>query len=114
MEWFKWVEALAPFVLLLVSALLSVAGYFAKKTIDGFAEELKAMRGDHADLEKEFLRFQATLPRIYTLKDDHIRHITIVEKKIDDLAADNSRSFSQINTDIKQLLRETPKRTTDG
>ena len=115
LEWFK---ALAPIVLLIVSALLAVAGYFAKKTIDGFGEELKLMRGDHETLEKDFLRFQAQLPRVYVLKDDHIRHITIVEKKIDDLASNTQRTLTEhanttqkalasIDSDIKMLLRDT-------
>lgn len=111
LEWFK---VISPIALLVVSALMAVAGYFAKKTVDGFAEELKAQRLDHEDLEKEFLRFQAQLPRVYVLKDDHIRHITIVEKKIDDLGNSVQMQLSDINSDMKQLLRETPKRRNDG
>lgn len=114
MDWLEWIKALAPFVLLLVSALLSAAGYFAKKTIDGFSEELKAMRGDHEDLENDFLRFQVQLPRVYVLKDDHIRHITILEKKIDEHATATQTSLSGLQGDIKLLLRESAKRTIDG
>lgn len=114
MSLFEWINLLAPFVLLVVSALLSVAGYFGKKTIDGFAGELKSLRNDHEGFEKEFLLFQAQLPRNYVLKDDHIRHITIVEKKIDDHAATTQRALASIESDIKMLLRDTAKRKTDG
>lgn len=114
MEWLEWIKAFAPLLLLVVSSLLAVAGYFAKKTIDGFGEEVKAVRGDHEDLEKDFLRFQAQLPRIYVLKDDHIRHITIVEKKIDDHGNTTQVALASINSDIKLLLRESATRNNDG
>lgn len=113
-ELLEWAKALAPFVLLAVSSLLAVAGYFAKKTINSFGEEVKAVRGDHEDLEKDFLRFQAQLPRVYVLKDDHIRHITIVEKKIDDHANTTQQKLGSIESDIKLLLRESAKRKADG
>lgn len=114
MGWYEWINLLAPFVLLIVSTLLSIAGYFGKKTIDGFGGELKALRGDHLKFREDFLIFQAQLPRNYVLKDDHIRHITIVEKKIDDHASATYQSLASIESDIKMLLRDTAKRKTDG
>lgn len=114
MDLLEWLKVIAPIVMLAVSALMAIAGYFGKKVIDGFGEQMKTMREDHDDLEKDFLKFQAALPRVYVLKDDHIRHITIVEKKIDDLATSVQSGLNELNSDIKVLLRETPKRSTDG
>ena len=110
----EWLKLVSPIALLIVSALMAVAGYFGKKMFDRIIEEMKAMRSGHEDLEKEFLRFQANLPRVYVLKDDHIRHITIVEKKIDDLGHSMQAQLADINSDVKLLLRETPKRRSDG
>jgi hypothetical protein len=140
MGWAEWIQVLAPIITsiiaLIITTLLTVAGYFARKTIDGFGTQLSAQHlefstqiktvredfttaventdGKRDELEKEFLRFQAQLPRVYVLKDDHIRHVTILEKKIDDLAGATNGKLSGIEADIKQLLRESPKRTTDG
>jgi len=113
-ELIEWVKIIATVVMLIVSALMAVAGYFGKKMIDGFGDELKKMRSCHHELEKDFLKFQAQLPRTYVLKDDHIRHITIVEKKIDDYARRTQDALASIESDVKLLLRETPKRKTDA
>lgn len=124
-DWLEWIKVLAPVVMLIVSALISVAAYFGKKTIDGFGEEMKTLRSDHQNIEKEFrtshqqlevdfLKFQAHMPRIYTLKDDHIRHMTILEKKIDDNTSVTQTALAGINGDLKLLLREMPKRSSDG
>ena len=111
---FEWLQILTPVVVLIASALISVAAYFGKKTVDGYGEQLASVRDDHDALNEKFLLFQAQLPRIYVLKDDHIRHITIVEKKIDDLGNSVQLQLSDINSDVKLLLRETPKRRSDG
>ncbi len=111
---FEWLQILTPVVLLIVSALISVAAYFGKKTIDGYGEQLATVRAHHDALNEKFLQFKSELPRIYVLKDDHIRHITIVEKKIDDLGNTVQMQLADINSDVKLLLRETPKRRSDG
>lgn len=124
MDWVEAIKIISPIVMLLISTLLSILAYFAKRTIDGLAAQISASsaefrqqaaaaRDDHEDLEKEFLKFQAVLPRMYVLKDDHIRHITIVEKKIDDHAAMTHSALSSLAGDIKLLLRESPKRKND-
>lgn len=113
-EWLEWLKALAPIVTLFVSALLTIAGYFAKKTIDGYGQRISAGETKVQEVEKDFLKFQAQLPHVYVFKDDHIRHMTILEKKIDDNAAITARALASVAGDIKQLLRETPKRKTDG
>ena len=41
-EWLEWLKVLAPIVTLFVSALLTIAGYFAKKTIDGYGQRISA------------------------------------------------------------------------
>lgn len=109
MDLLEWLKVIAPIVMLIVSGLMALAAYFGKKVIDGYGEQLKTVRDDHDDLEKDFLKFQAHLPRVYVLKDDHIRHITIVEKKIDDLGANVQANLAEINSDVKLLLRETPR-----
>lgn len=124
-DWLEWLKVLAPVVTLFVTALLTVVGFFAKRTLDGFAGEMKDMRAAHEqnredqraahrELENDFLKFQAQLPQVYTLKNDHIRHMTILEKKIDDNAALAQIALSSVASDIKLLLRETPKRKGDG
>ena len=125
MEWLEWLKVLAPIVTLLVSALLSVVAFLGKAMLKGMVEENRNTRTEltnhaessrqrHEELEKDFLKWQAQLPRFYVLKDDYIRHLTIVEKKIDDHANTTQRALSTIDSDIKQLLRESPKRTADG
>mgnify|MGYP001610532837 CR=1 FL=1 len=113
-EWLEWLKVLAPIVTLFVSALLTVAGYFAKKAIDGYGQRISAGETKVQEVEKDLLKFQAQLPRVYVLKDDHIRHMTILEKKIDDNAETTARALASVAGDIKLLLRETPKRKTDG
>lgn len=114
MDLLEWLKVLAPFVMLVVSTLLSVIAWLGKRVLDGYGEQIGKMRTEHDDLEKEFLKFQAHLPRVYVLKDDHIRHITIVEKKIDDLSVGVHASLAALNSDVKLLLRETPKGRTHG
>lgn len=113
-EWLEWLKVLSPIVTMFVAALLAVAGYFAKKTIDGYGQRIDEAEGKVQEVEKDFLKFQAQLPHVYVFKDDHIRHMTILEKKIDDNAAITARALASVAGDIKQLLRETPKRKTDG
>jgi hypothetical protein len=113
-EWFEWVKVIASVVMFIVTGLMAVIAYLGKKMIDGFGQELREMRQEHDDLEKDFLKFQAQLPRNYVLKDDHIRHITIVENKIDEHARTTRHALASIESDIKLLLRETPKRKTDA
>ncbi len=121
MEWLEWIKIISPIVTLVVSTLLGIFAFFGKNMIKGFVAKIEGLvaannktREDHEELEKEFLRFQAQLPRIYVLKDDHIRHITIVEKKIDDHANTTQQKLGSIESDIKLLLRESAKRKADG
>lgn len=117
MEWLEWAKALAPLVTLLLSALLLVIGFLGRQVIKGFGdqlaamqkqfgEQIKALQEKHSDLEKEFLKFQIQLPRIFTLKDDHIRHVTLLEKAIAEMRADVNESLASLNRDVKQLLSE--------
>jgi len=110
----KWLQVVAPIVMLVVSTLLAIAGYFAKKTIDGYGDENKQTREGLTKLKDDFLEFKANLPRLFVLKDDHIRHMTILEKKIDDNDAKTGKALADISADIKALLREMPKRKNDG
>ena len=114
MDLLEWVKIAALVVTLIVSTLLTVSAYFAKKVIDQYGEELKSAQRDRAELEKDFLKFQAHLPRVFEYKDDHIRDITIVEHKIDDLGNTVMRGMADLGSDIKMLLRELPKRRGDG
>lgn len=114
MELLEWVKALAPVILLAVSALLSVAGYFGKKMIDGVTQDMTAVKTAQTEIEKDFLRLRGELPFLYITREDHIRHITIVEHKIDDLRRESNSAMADIQSDIKTLLRELPKRSTDG
>lgn len=113
-DWIVWLKVISPIVMLLISGAVALAAYFGKRMIDGFAHELYKVRRRQDDSERDFLKFQAQLPRVYVLKDDHIRHITIVEKKIDDHALETQRRLAAINGDIKLILREMPKRRTDA
>lgn len=113
-ELLKWLQVISPIVTLVVSALLAIAGYFAKKTIDGYGEEIEKVRENHDKLKDNFFEFKANMPRIFELKDDHIRDMTVLERKIDENAEKTNRALATISSDIKMLLRETPKRKTDG
>lgn len=114
MELLEWTKALAPFVLLLVSALLSIAGFLGKKMINGVIEDHKAIKKSQADLEKDFLRLRGELPFTFITRDDHIRHITILEHKIDEARRESNAAMTSIQNDIKTLIREIPKRPNDG
>lgn len=112
-HWVEYVKAFAPFVLLAVSAVFSVLAFFARRTINEFGEQNKATMKRQEQLEKDFLHFQIQLPRDFVLKDDHIRHITIVEKKIDEVGRVVESGLAELNSDVKLILRDLPKRTTD-
>lgn len=114
MDLLEWIKALAPFVLLLISALLAVAGYLGKKMINGVIEEQKNMKTAQSNLEKDFLRMRGELPFTFITRDDHIRHITILEHKIDESRREMNDAMSGIQNDIKTLIREIPKRSNDG
>lgn len=114
MDLLEWTKALAPFVLLLISALLAVAGYLGKKMINGVIEEQKSMKTAQSNLEKDFLRMRGELPFTFITRDDHIRHITILEHKIDESRREMNAAMSGIQNDIKRLIREIPKRSNDG
>jgi hypothetical protein len=131
-SWIKEVNAFMPLVVFILSVLLGLIGWFGRTMVQKVLGEIKttnekvtqwadtitrqfAEERDRIErVEKDFLRFQAQLPRIYTLKDDHIRHITIVEKKIDDHANTTQGSLNNLMADVKILLREIPKRKNDG
>jgi len=123
--WIETANAFMPMVVFILSVLLGLIGWFGRTMVQKVLGEIGAlssmvtqqltdMRDRIDQVEKDFLRFQAQLPRIYTLKDDHIRHITIVEKKIDDHASTTRDALSSLAGDVKLLLRETPKRKLDG
>lgn len=114
MRWVEWMKVIVPFVLLGVTGLVAIATFFGKKMIDGFAEHLKEMRVDLDRVERDLLNLKATLPRVYVLKDDHIRHMTIIENKIDEQGRDMQGRLGEMNNDIKAIFRELPKRKTDG
>lgn len=114
MSAFEWLRVIAPILMLVITALLAVAGYFGKKMIDGFGHELYKVRRRQDESEKDFLRFQAVLPREFVLKDDHIRHMTIIENKIDEQGRETQGKLGEINQDIKAIFRELPKRKTDA
>lgn len=124
-NWVETVSAFMPLAVLILSLLLGMIGWFGRTMVNKILGEISTLTitvtkqiaegRDRIDqVEKDFLRFQAQLPRIYTLKDDHIRHITIVEKKIDDHANTTQAALSSLAGDVKVLLREIPKRKSDG
>ena len=132
MELLEWIKALSPFVLLLVSTLLAIAGFFGKKIVNDVIAEQSAIRQEQANLKEsqatmkeelmehqarakeEFLRFRGELPFTYITRDDHIRHITILEHKIDESRRESNAAMTNIQNDIKTLIREIPKRNGDG
>lgn len=124
-DWIRTVNAFMPLVVFILGVLIGLIGWFGRTMVQkvlGEISELSSMMTkqstdarDRIDqVEKEFLKFQAAMPRIYTLKDDHIRHMTLIEKKIDDLDRSTSNSLSDVAGDVKILLREIPKRKNDG
>jgi hypothetical protein len=131
-SWIKEVNAFMPLVVFILATLLGLIGWFGRTMVQKVLGEIKTTNDkvtqwadtitlqfaegrDRIDqVEKDFLRFQAQLPRVYVFKDDHIRHITIVEKKIDDHASTTRDALSALAGDVKLLLREIPKRKNDG
>lgn len=114
MDLFEWLRVIAPIVMLLVSGLTAVAAFFGKQIIRSFTEELKRLRSDHEQLEKDFLKFQAHLPHIYSLKTDQQRDMTLVEHKIDNLASELKSGIAEISSQMMMVLRELPKGRNDG
>lgn len=124
-RWIESVNAFMPLVVFVLSVLLGLIGWFGRTLAQKVLGEISALSAtmmkqftDSRDrieqVEKDFLRFQAQLPHVYTLKTDHLRHMTTLEHKIDENASDTAATLSEINSDIKLLLRETPKRKSDG
>ena len=124
-EWLEVLKVFAPYVSLVATAIFAVLGWFARDFVRQMRTDinmhreqmdiaLKAQTEKMSTVEKDFLKFQAQLPRVYVLKDDHIRHMTILYKKIDDNAASTASAIASVAGDIKTLLRESPKRKDDG
>ena len=123
--WIETVNAYMPLVVFVLSVLLGLIGWFGRMMVNKVLGEISSLsatvmkqftdaRDRIEQVEKDFLRFQAQLPHMYTLKTDHLRHMTTLEHKIDENASDTRTTLSEINSDIKLLLRETPKRKSDG
>ncbi|MEW6330224.1 MAG: hypothetical protein AB1560_02055 [Pseudomonadota bacterium] len=124
-DWIRTVNTFMPLVVLILSTLLGLIAWFGRTMVKNVLDKLSELSTtvtkqftdtrDRIDqVEKDFLKFQAAMPRIYTLKDDHIRHMTLIEKKIDDLERSTQNTLSEVAGDVKLLLREIPKRKNDG
>ena len=72
------------------------------------------IKNAQTEIEKDFLRMRGELPFMYITRDDHIRHITILEHKIDNMQRESNQAMAGIQSDIKLLIREMPKRSSDG
>jgi len=117
----EFLKLLTPVLLLIITVLLAVIGYFGRQKIGDFTTavaelktELKEGIRENEDkivsLEKDFYKHQARLPHLFITKDEHVRHMTIVEKKIDELRHSTEQNMGLLNSDIKLLLHEMSKR----
>ena len=118
-------KVLTPVLLFLIMALLTVIGYFGRKMITDFKADLITLQKElkdgikgnadkTAELEKDFLKFQAKLPHYYVTKNDHIRHMTTIEHKIDGIRTDFQSALSEFKDDVKTLIERLPKRSSDA
>jgi hypothetical protein len=124
-EWLELLKVLAPYVSLLATVIFGVLGWFFRDLIAQTRREIAAHREASAKqtkeqeekmgtLQRQVLELRADLPLTFVLKTDHIRHITVLEHKIDDMRRDQNEALGEIRTDVKELIRSLPKRATDG
>ncbi len=71
------------------------------KTLDATMKTIADAHKDNAgatlELEREFRKHQADAARDYVRRDDFIRHIGIIETRIDNFALRMERALDQIN-----------------
>lgn len=94
-------------------AVLRVAGnQFERRLDDRFRSQDKAreegrslwvarlvkVEEDHRELEREFLKHLADLPREYMRREDHIRFETVIFAKLDALAAQQALLAERLPT----------------
>lgn len=111
-----------PILLFVVGGVLAVIAYFLKnlheeiKTkfseIDETINEVKTSfsgavtkldeKYSHeiSRLERDLLEHKAQLPRLYVLKDDYIRTISVFEHKLDSMDKKSDQKFTDINKKI--------------
>lgn len=66
-------------------------------TMETIAKTQKENAGATLELEREFRKHQAEAARDYVRRDDFIRHIGIIETRIDNFALRMERALDQIN-----------------
>ena len=89
-SWIIWASQL------IITLLIGGVSYFIKRTLDEFkagmkqqADRLEQLDTKHsrepAELRKELSELKADLPLVFVLREDHIRLMSRIEDKIDQI-----------------------------
>lgn len=89
-SWIIWASQL------IITLLIGGVSYFIKRTLDEFkagmkqqADRLEQLDAKHsretAELRKELSELKADLPLVFVLREDHIRLMSRIEDKIDQI-----------------------------
>ena len=82
-SWIIWASQL------IITLLIGGVSYFIKRTLDEFKAGLEQLDTKHsretAELRKELSELKADLPLVFVLREDHIRLMSRIEDKIDQI-----------------------------
>lgn len=117
----EFMKASTPVLVVLLIVIVGLVGWFGRSIIGDLKETITKVSEDNnanivvsneriQDLERYVHKFERGLPHNYMLKDDAIRYLAAMEKKIDS----TNETIRNLASDVKTLIRGTAKRSTDA